>query len=89
MLVGALVRRLWKETHVLEVVSFESQYRILNGQFFTFTYLLMFEKTENKQKEPGDGPFKNGSTNDDDADLAYLQPPLENGKRLVSPFMKH
>ena len=37
--------------------GFESQSRILDGHFFLLKLCFLFEKTENKQKEAGVGPF--------------------------------
>ena len=43
--------------------GFKSQHQVLDGYFFTLIcckncIVCLFEKTENKQKEAGYGPFK-------------------------------
>ena len=43
---------------ICEGYGFESQHHILDGQFFSFIcWKNCLKKTENKQKEAGDGQF--------------------------------
>ena len=37
--------------------EFESQHHILDGHFFTYIFVVKFEKTKIKEKEAGVGPL--------------------------------